>query len=124
MPKRFLQFKYLKETFHEFSKATKVLISRIRSGNIDWVDIWYYVQGTTRTIIYYRHPEFLRQHIKEQFEYRLEVMKPSCLESGECICECKTPDLQMADKACVGDCYPKMMSRNEWLERKGTFDRA
>jgi hypothetical protein len=33
----------------------------------------------------------------------------------DCIkCGCDTTALQMANKACVGECYPKMMNKKEW----------
>lgn len=108
-----------KTTLDAFLKATTVLISRIQSGNINWIDTWYFVQGTVRRILYYNFDKkYLRQHIIEQFEYRLKVMNPKCYEAGQCPCECTVPDLQMADKSCDENCYPKMMTRNAWMEYK------
>jgi hypothetical protein len=42
-------------------------------------------------------------------------MNQTCLKQGSCvICGCSTPQLQMADAACEGNCYPEMMSKENW----------
>lgn len=75
-----------------------------------------YVQGNIRYRLYYSRFRFLiREHIREQYEYRIRVMKKECYESGNCvICGCKTTNLQFANKPCDGNCYPRMMSKKEW----------
>lgn len=63
--------------------------------------------------------ELLSSHKEEQFRYRLQVMRPSCLKNGQCdVCGCQTPQLQMIDEACDGGCYPAMMEKEEWEKYK------
>lgn len=62
-------------------------------------------------------------YIKEQFIWRLSEMEKSeqgkkCLKDGVCLCGCDVPDLQLADDACEGECYPKMMDNIEWENYK------
>lgn len=59
------------------------------------------------------------KHVKEQFIWRLEMMKLSkqgqeCLAKGVCLCGCDVPDLQLANDACEGNCYPEMMDEKQW----------
>lgn len=61
----------------------------------------------------------VRKHIREQSYYRVKVMDVECLINGACIkCGCATPNLQMANKSCEGNCYPPMMSKKEWYTFK------
>lgn len=42
-------------------------------------------------------------------------MRPTCFINGSCdVCGCQTTMLQMANKACDGDCYPAMFSAGIW----------
>lgn len=91
-------------------------------------DAWYYVQGETRLYIYRRWPELLRQHIREQYEWRKKAAN-LCYSMGECqCCGCTTPNLFFANKGCsiakklwthcelLGEpCYPPMMNRRDWI---------
>ena len=62
----------------------------------------------------------MRNHIREQIEYRINSMNRQCFEQGSCIkCGCQTTHLQMADKACAGDCYPEMFKKHLWKHFKG-----
>lgn len=62
---------------------------------------------------------FYQDHKVEQIEYRMEVMNEKCRNSGKCIeCGCHTPQLQMIDEPCEGNCYPAMMSKEEWERYK------
>lgn len=84
------------------------------------INVWYFVQGWYRYLCYKYAPYLLREHIVQQFEWRLSVSSKLCLDQGECICGCRVPQLQFADKSCaipgIESCYPKMMNRNEWKE--------
>ena len=61
----------------------------------------------------------LGPHKQEQFEYRLTVMNKECLSKGNCvICGCQTPQLQMTNESCDGNCYPPMMEYEQWEEYK------
>jgi hypothetical protein len=84
-------------------------------------NILAYNIGWFRYNLYYsKHFKFLiRKHILEQIDVRIESMRAECFYSGSCImCGCTTTALQMANKACEGDCYPKMMSRRKWKALK------
>ena len=76
-----------------------------------------YLQGNFRYRIFYsRYFHWLmREHIREQIEYRIHSMNRECFERGSCIkCGCQTTHLQMANKACKGDCYPSMIDKYTW----------
>lgn len=46
-------------------------------------------------------------------------MDRKCYETGSCIkCGCQTTALQMANRACEGQCYPKMMGKQKWKTLK------
>jgi hypothetical protein len=96
--------------------------------------VWDYIQGSVRTKMFFNIPYLLRNHIKEQFEWR-STKAVACLVNGSCLsCGCDTPDLFMSNKACslsklssairvelVGDdkvCYPKMKNKINWLKFK------
>lgn len=56
---------------------------------------------------------------QEQFLFRLQTMNQECLKSGNCVvCGCETPQLQLADDACDGKCYPVMMNKEDWEKYK------
>lgn len=75
-----------------------------------------YLQGKIRYKIYYSKFSWLiREHIKEQIDIRIMSMNLECFNRGECIkCGCQTTALQMANKHCDGNCYPKMLNKREW----------
>lgn len=84
-------------------------------------NVWAYLQGKIREQLFYSKyfSRLLPLHIFEQINYRLFVMNKQCYTQGSCIvCGCDTPGLQMADKACDGDCYPKMMNSMDWDTHK------
>ena len=57
----------------------------------------------------------IQSHIREQIDMRIKWMKPECYKGGSCVmCGCQTTELQMANKACDGDCYPPMMNKKQW----------
>ena len=80
-----------------------------------------YIQGNLRMFFYYNPilRFLLPLHIYEQINYRLFVMDKECYTNGACLkCGCATPALQMADKKCLGDCYPEMMDASKWTNHK------
>lgn len=88
---------------------------------VTWNNIKSYIQGNFRMWLYYskRLNFLLPLHIFEQIAYRLFKMKKECFTNGACLkCGCATPALQMADKACLGQCYPAMMTETEWANYK------
>jgi len=56
----------------------------------------------------------LEVHIGEQFDYRLGIMSEECIKNGECPCECPFPAKQIEDRSCEKECYPDMMSKEDW----------
>lgn len=110
----------------------KAKIKKILTGERPLIDVWYYIQGNVRYHLYYGgelsrkyaliawlRKHLIRQHIKEQIDFRIKVMRPKCYNEGSCeICGCETTKLQMADKACEGHCYPHMFPRYKWKEVK------
>jgi hypothetical protein len=82
-------------------------------------DIIDFFRGNIRYWFYYHNKFFIRKHILEQIEYRVSVMDRECYNSGSCkICGCNTIHLQMANKSCEGNCYPKMMNKKDWRKLK------
>lgn len=83
--------------------------------------VYDYLLGNYRQFMYYNFPFMLRKHIIEQYEWRLKIMNQTCLNNGECIkCGCQTPNLQFANKACEGACYPPMVSKKLWNKIKNS----
>lgn len=86
--------------------------------------IYSYLQGNIRYFLYYSESIIkvdlawlIPIHIQEQIEVRISTMNPVCYAKGSCIeCGCTTTKLQMADIACDGNCYPKMLSEELWKD--------
>lgn len=97
-------------------------------AKVNFKNIRRYIQGWLRYLKYGfekwynrnkkeddKQVSFLPDEYKEQYEWRLTVMNPTCLSNGQCvICGCETPQLQMSGEACEGKCYPDMMPKEEW----------
>lgn len=84
-------------------------------------DIYHYIIGNWRYYLYYSpfFKSLLRPHIKEQYEYRLNLMDKQCYSQGSCkMCGCTTTKLQMANKSCDKPCYPPMLSKKNWKKYK------
>jgi hypothetical protein len=85
--------------------------------DINLKNIKAYVQGNLRYLTEQYGPEFLKMepHIREQVMFRMDIANPECKKAKSCIkCGCDTPQLFYADKQCGGECYPKMMNKEEW----------
>ena len=81
-----------------------------------------YCQGNIRYHLYYSKNLgwLMRNHVREQIDYRINSMNSMCYANGSCIeCGCQTPHLQMSNKACEGNCYPRMYDSYFW---KGYVD--
>lgn len=73
-----------------------------------------YLVGNYRYLLYYSNTLkfLLRDHIVFQIDTRIHSMNAECYNSGQCkICKCRTTALQMCNAACLGKCYPKMLSK-------------
>lgn len=94
----------------------KKYLIQILNGQRPIIDIWHYIVGSYRYMLYYsRFKWLIRKHIQEQIQYRINIMDTDCLLKGECKeCGCATPALQMCSKPCEGHCYPAMVDRDFW----------
>lgn len=82
-----------------------------------FADIVDFFRGNLRYQAYYSKyfKWLIRTHILEQIDHRIVVMDRDCYNNGSCkVCGCNTTHLQMANKACEGDCYLPLMKRKEW----------
>lgn len=96
----------------------------------DYRNVYYYFQGTLRMMLYNISPFLIRQHIREQFEYR-KYVADKCSKNKSCLgCGCKTDDLFFANKPCslkkydkqtrmniAGQdyfCYDTMLNKKDW----------
>ena len=89
-------------------------------AKINLKNIIAFCQGTLRYQVYYSPFKFLiRKHIREQISFRINSMRRTCFNNGECEeCGCSTTALQMANKTCDGICYPPMISKEKWRMAK------
>ena len=83
-------------------------------------NIWYFMQGNMRYKLYYTRLKcMIPRYIREQIDARIKSMNRECYNQGSCIkCGCTTTQLQMANKTCNADCYPPMMSIEQWRRMK------
>ncbi len=83
-------------------------------------DAMHYLVGHFRYFLYYSILDFvLLNHIQEQIDYRIRSMNPVCFAEGSCIkCGCRTTELQMCNKSCDGNCYPRMLNKTKWKKMK------
>jgi len=85
-------------------------------SKINFNNIVAYIQGNVRYKLWYSNLYFfISLYIREQIDMRIVSMNKECYDNGSCIkCGCRTTHLQMANKKCEGDCYPKMLSKKQW----------
>lgn len=88
-------------------------------GKYSLAEVVDYFRAEFRYSIYYKYQKLsflLRDHIKEQIDFRIDVMMDrECYEQGQCkICGCTTPDLQFTNASCKGNCYPPIMNKTQW----------
>ncbi len=83
-------------------------------------DVIAYIQGNVRYKLYYsKYSWLIPGYIKEQIMSRIGSMRLECFEQGSCVeCGCRTTHLQMANKACDGNCYPIMVGKSKWQYMK------
>lgn len=89
---------------------------------ITWNNIRAYIQGWSRYYLYYSKALYgidlswlIRRHIHQQIDIRINSMDRKCYIEGSCKeCGCATTALQMTNKSCKGNCYPKMMNKKDW----------
>lgn len=104
-----------------FFKDLNIYIKNYIEGKEKLITIWYYISGYYRDWLYYNKPNVLRIHIKEQIDFRIDVMNLSCLEEGSCVkCGCSCTELQCAYKSCDGNCYPPFFNKACWKYLKYT----
>lgn len=65
------------------------------------VDVWYFIQGEFRYLLYRKAAWALSDAIKAVYHQRIKLAK-ECYDNGECVCcGCTTPSLFFADKGCA-----------------------
>lgn len=98
------------------SNPAKITLHNIKRFIQGWVR-YFILKNSKNPLVkkFANDLKVLQPHQVEQYNWRLTVMNPECLSSGHCvICGCETPQLQMCGDACEGNCYPAMMSKEEW----------
>lgn len=106
----------MKKLFSIGVKAFKGLCHYIYTGKIHKLtpsNIKGYFQGLSR-MYDYTHNKNLKVFQEEQFYYRMFKMDQSCINNKMCPCQCEVPAKQFEDRACEKNCYPAMMSLDEW----------
>lgn len=76
-------------------------------------NIYQYIIGQTRYILYSINPKFIRLHIREQVGQRRSSCSPVCLYEARC-CGCKAPNVFFAPKGCRFNSYPPLMNKDKW----------
>lgn len=79
-------------------------------------NILHFLVGTLRYKLFYSKFDFLLgRTLKNQIQFRIDVMDDQCYKEGSCkICGCTTTALQMADKQCPKPCYPPFFDKKTW----------
>lgn len=78
-------------------------------------NIYQFLIGQTRYILYKINPKFIRLHIREQVGERQSACSPICLYEARC-CGCKAPNVFFAPKGCRFNSYPALMNKEEWYQ--------
>jgi len=78
-------------------------------------NIYQYIIGQTRYILYSINPKFIRLHIRGQVGQRRSACSPVCLYEARC-CGCKAPNVFFAPKGCRFNSYPPLMNKDKWYE--------
>jgi hypothetical protein len=106
----------------------KKYLIQLFKGERPLKDVWHYIVGTYRNMLYggiveeNKKPFLIRRFIHEQIVFRKNNMNVLCYNNGECIkCGCSTLALQMCNKSCEGNCYPKMLSKRLWKSVPKSF---
>lgn len=76
-------------------------------------NIYQYIIGQTRYILYKINPKLIRLHIREQVGERQSACSPICLYEARC-CGCKAPNVFFAPKGCMFNNYPELMCDFNW----------
>lgn len=97
----------------------KITPHNVKKFITGWVRWFAYEITRSKYFKNFTDAQLLPNHLQEQFKYRLQVMDKECLANGHCkACGCKTPQLQLADESCDGNCYPPFMEKEEWEKYK------
>jgi hypothetical protein len=76
-------------------------------------NIYQYIVGQTRYILYKINPKLIPLHIREQVGERQSACFPICLYEARC-CGCKAPNVFFAPKGCMFNNYPELMCDFNW----------
>lgn len=96
---------------------------KLFKGYYSLEDVIDYFRGMIRYRLWNsKYYFFIPLHIREQINFRIEVMDKDCFENGTCkLCGCMTTALQMANKACEKPCYPHMLNKKDWKSFKSNL---
>ena len=87
-------------------------------AKINLPNIKGYTQAHYRKVL--KQMNWLVPHIKEQAEWRLNKVKEKsleCYKTDKCVhCGCEVSSKVFEDRACEGNCYPKMMTEEQWKQ--------
>lgn len=85
--------------------SLKILRMQIRMGTFEWKDVWNYLEGMGKLLLYFffwfvPHPVFNR------YEKRLLSVDEECLVRGYCKnCGCHTKGMLMTKQGCKSNCH-------------------
>lgn len=80
-----------------------------------------FLQGNARKL-FFDIPGIIPSHIKEQICYRVTIMSEDCIKNKECPCGCAVPAKQYEDRPCENNCYPPLMTEEQWEKFKEAID--
>lgn len=83
-------------------------------------NIYQYIVGQTRYILYRINPKLIRLHIREQVGERQSACSPVCLYEARC-CGCKAPNVFFAPKGCRFNSYPALMNKEKWNKYRWSY---
>jgi len=83
-------------------------------------NIYQYIIGQTRYILYKINPKLIPLHIREQVGERQSACSPICLYEARC-CGCKAPNVFFAPKGCRFNSYPALMNKDKWYRYKWLY---
>ena len=83
-------------------------------------NIYQYIIGQTRYILYKINPKLIPLHIREQVGERQSACSPVCLYEARC-CGCKAPNVFFAPKGCRFNSYPALMNKDKWYRYKWLY---
>jgi len=95
----------------------QLLVTHFKKSKNKLSDSINYIYSHYRYRLYYSETfgHLMRPHIREQIDFRIQVMNKDCYTSGSCKhCGCTTTHLQMSNRMCEGKEYPPILDKDHW----------